>query len=84
LLQCPREGSKKKSALKSPSAALKQKRVKILANRPKSYYTERDAVIPALLDVVTDETTVLPLRNHSSIILKVADLDFYSNYFDFL
>jgi hypothetical protein len=36
-----RKGRKRKSALKTSSNVMKQKRVKILASRPKSYYTER-------------------------------------------
>jgi hypothetical protein len=67
---------KRKSALKSPSSALKQKRVKILANRPKSYYIERAATIRALLATVADETKALSPKDDTPVILKVTCLDF--------
>jgi hypothetical protein len=64
-----RKGQKRKSALKSPSSALKQKRVKILANRPKSSYTERAAVLPVFLAIEADKTKAMSP--------KVTNLDFY-------
>jgi hypothetical protein len=57
--------------------------VKILANRLKSYYIERVAVIPALPTTVSDETKALYLKDDSSVILKVTYLDFYSDWLSF-
>jgi hypothetical protein len=80
----PKGRVKNKNALKSPSAALKQKGVKILANRSKAYYIKRATVIPVLSAATTDETNVLSPKDDSSVISNVANLDFYSNCFDFL
>lgn len=73
-----RNGQKRKSAFRSPSATPKQKGVKILANRPKSYYVERVAVIPALSTMAADETKVPSPKDDSPTISKVIALDFYS------
>lgn len=52
----PSKGHKRKSALKSPSAAPKKKKVKVLAKQPKSYYEERAAVLPTLVTSVKEVT----------------------------
>lgn len=46
-----------KSALEIPLSAPKQKRVKILANWPKSYDTERATVIPVFSTIKAGEST---------------------------
>ena len=79
----PKGRVKNKNALKSPSAALKQKGVKILANRSKSYYIKRATVIPVLSAATTDETNVLSPKDDSSFILKVTYLDFSSDWLNF-
>jgi hypothetical protein len=38
---------KRKTAVTTSSTALKQKRAKVLTHRPKSYYSERAAELPA-------------------------------------
>jgi hypothetical protein len=57
-----RKGQKRKSALKSPSSALEQKRVKILANRSKLYYTKRKVVKPAFLLLRQMRRSLCPRR----------------------
>jgi hypothetical protein len=69
---------KRKSCLKSPSGASKQKRVKILANRPKSNYVERAAEIPTLSTAAMVEMKVPSLKDDSHAISKVTTLDFYT------
>jgi hypothetical protein len=74
------KGKKRKSALKSPSAALKKKKAKILAKRSKSYFEDRTTVLPALATsskevtieiVTTDEPKLEPPRVQSPISTKV-------------
>jgi hypothetical protein len=54
-----KKGQKRKSALKTSSSAPKQKRVKILANRPKSYCTERAAELPVFSAAELSETKAI-------------------------
>jgi hypothetical protein len=53
-------GLKSKSALKDSSATPKQKKVKVLTHRSKTYYSERAAELPAL--PVTENASDLPSK----------------------
>jgi hypothetical protein len=55
-----KRGLKRKSALKAYSTAPKQKKVKVLTHRRKTYYSERAAELPALL--VTASASDLPSK----------------------
>ena len=47
---CSKKGLNRKGALKTSSVAPKQKKVKILTHRPRSYYARRAAKLAALPD----------------------------------
>jgi hypothetical protein len=78
-----RKSQKRKTSLKFPSSVLKQKKVKIPANRSKSYYIKRAVVIPTLSATVTGETKAMSLKDASLVILKVTNLGFYSDWLSF-
>jgi hypothetical protein len=67
---------KRKSALKLLPVPPKQKRVKILANRPKSYYTERAAELPAFSAAESSETKAIESGVVKIMSPKVIDFDF--------
>jgi hypothetical protein len=55
-----KRGLKRKSALKASSATLKQKKIKVLTHRPKTYYSERAAELPTI--PVTETLSDLPSK----------------------
>jgi hypothetical protein len=58
-----KRGLKRKNAPKTSSAAPKQKKIKILTHRPKSYYMERAAELPALPAAKPRRTKAAGLSN---------------------
>lgn len=54
------KGKERKSALKPPLAVMKQKRLKVLAKRPKSYSEDRAMVLSALMTSIKDVVTQTP------------------------
>jgi hypothetical protein len=71
---------KSKSALKTSSSTPKQKRVKILANWLKSYYTERATELPVFSTVESNETKDIESGETKVMSSKVIDFDFYSDF----
>jgi hypothetical protein len=54
-----KKGLKRKSAREASSVASKQKKVKVLTHRPKSYFLERAAQLPKTVIVRKDESVHL-------------------------
>jgi hypothetical protein len=76
----PTQGKEKKrrSSSKSSSAAPKQKRVKVLSKRPKSYYDDRAAVLPpfvtSIKEVVAQATPITEPKVLSPVAMKVVTI----------
>lgn len=83
-IPCPRGGSKKKRRYKISFSCSEAENSEDFGKSAKSYYIERATVILALLATTTDKMKVPSPKDDSSVILKVADLDFYSDRFGFL
>jgi hypothetical protein len=69
-----KRGLKRKSAPRASSAFLKQKKMKVLTHRPKSFYLERAAKLPTAETsktkvVKAEEMTLLASEVHFSIVL---------------
>jgi hypothetical protein len=67
---------KRKSALKTFSTALKQKRAKILTHRPKKYYMERPTELPALLVAEASKTEAVEISKVTDVPSKVMSFIF--------
>jgi hypothetical protein len=71
-----KKGQKRKSSLKTCSSAPKQKRVKILANQMKSYYTKRAPELPVFSATKLGETKATESGETKVMSTKVIDFDF--------
>jgi hypothetical protein len=75
-LPVSKRGLKRKGALKTSSTMPKQKKVKNLTCRPKSYYMERVAGLPALTAAEYSKTKTVNLSEVVALPPKVMSLDF--------
>jgi hypothetical protein len=64
---------------KNSSSAPKQERVKILSNRPKSYYTERAPILHVFSTIESGETKAIESDETKDMSPKLTDFDFYSD-----
>jgi hypothetical protein len=71
-----KKGVKRKRALEISSAVPKQKRAKILAHRPKTYYMERAIELPALPIAEASKTKATEISEVTARLPKVMSFDF--------
>ena len=67
-----KQGAKRKITSTTPSTALKAKEMKVVTHRPKSYFLERAAILPAAesskIEIIESAEDILPTSEVISVV----------------